>query len=165
MVGLIAKILSVVGIDVELDPGGGDNVTAQHSAPAGVDSQPLLSDSAVAVPVPGTGRFVVVGYFDPDNDPKAGPGEYRAYARDEDGAEVAQVWLKSDGSIEAQNAAGNFSLQSDGTFSVNGVTISPDGKITTPTGIDSPSIVANGKELAVHAHNAGTPPGTTGPNI
>lgn len=169
----IATVLSFVRVtrnganisDVEVDPDGGSNITAEHSAPAGLDCPPLPDDSAVAVPVQGSGRFVVVGYFDPANAGSAEPGEVRLYARDEEGVIVSAVHLKNNGTIEAANENGQFSLQAGGNFVVNGVTIDTAGNITTPASVVAPSIVANGKELADHAHPAGTPPGNTGTNL
>jgi hypothetical protein len=168
--------------DVQVDRGGADNRTPQHFSDAGDDSFPLPGDYVATVGQAGTGRDSAVGYIDPNNQQKATAGDKRIYARDPaTGDEVVEVWLKSDGtttvanangsftlapdgSITGTNANGSFSLQVGGDFVVNGVTIAVDGTITTPTAVNSPSVVANGKELAGHNHPAGTPPGNTGPN-
>ncbi len=51
-----------------------------------------------------------------------------------------------------------------GGFNFNGATIGPNGEIESPVSVTSPSVVADGNELAGHDHPAGTPPGNTGPN-
>lgn len=192
--GLIGRILSFVRAqrngaqisDVKTDPGGGPNVTAEHFAPAGDDAHPLPGDYVYGAPSPQRGRYAAVGYVDPANLSKAQPGEKRLYARDGDGQQVGEVWLKADGtivsenangrttlaadgsfeaqngsgsvtlaangSILGQNAAGSFELQAGGNFVVNGVTITPAGQITTPTGLVTPSAVVNGVEVDGHNH-------------
>ena len=74
------------------------------------------------------------------------------------------------GSVRGDNGAGFFELLASGTFNVNGFTISPSGdatgtgSVTAPNIVGSSSIVASGKELVGHDHDAGTPPGLTGAN-
>ncbi len=200
--GLIAKVLSYTRIaerfgakvsDVKHDPGGGANETSEHFQAANQDAVPLPGDYLVTVSVQRTGGEVVVGFIDPKQEQTAEPGEYRAYARDADGAQVVQLHLKKDGTavlnnaeatvemkpsgeVNTQNASGFYKLQDDGTVNINGATIDPAGNIETPTNITSggtvsaptvagsSSVTAAGKELAGHDHPAGTPPGNTGPN-
>lgn len=185
--GRIGKLLSFVRAvrngaqvnDVKLDPGGGPLITAEHFSSPGDDSHPLPGDYVRVGDVPQSGREAVTGYVDPANAHKAQPGEKRLYARDEDGAEVAEVWLKNDGtvtvvnangsvtlsqdgSILGQNAAGSFELQASGDFVVNGVTIAADGAVTIPA-----SLTLAGKEIAGHDHDitsGSSAPGPTGPN-
>ncbi|MFW6031043.1 MAG: hypothetical protein ACOC9T_00510 [Myxococcota bacterium] len=105
---MIGKLLSFVRTevddahvsDVKVDPGGGDNRTAQHFACPGDDSHPLAGDYVATAPSTGRGNEHVTGYIDPSNEPQAGPGEKRIYARDGDGAIVMVVWLKADGTLE-----------------------------------------------------------------
>ena len=172
--GRVAKILSFIRTalngakvtDVKTDTGGGVNITAQHFADAGDDSFPLKTDYAISVGVEGSGKEVVVGYLDPINTPKAGAGDKRIFARDADsGAVVVEVWLKSDSSAIISNSNGSMELQAGGTVNINGLTIDPTGALVSPTSITSPSVIANGKELADHLHPAGTPPGNTGANL
>lgn len=63
--------------------------------------------------------------------------------------------LAPDGSYTAANAAGSIQLQAGGNVVINGVTITPAGAISTPTSIASPSIQANGIEVAGHNHTQG----------
>lgn len=158
--GRIAKLLSFVRgekngakvSDVKADPGGGANVTAQHFASPGDDSHPLPGDYVAMAGARGTGRENAVGYIDPTNEPKAGPGEKRIYARDENGAVVVEVWLKNDGtatlvnaegsvtlapsgSIKGVNGGGQFELQAGGDFVANGATMTTDGDVVTSDGI------------------------------
>lgn len=60
--------------------------------------------------------------------------------------------LAPDGSYTAQNGAGSIQLQAGGNVVINGVTITPAGEVSTPTSIASPSIKANGIEVAGHNH-------------
>lgn len=120
--GWIARVQSFVRVvrngakvsDVKVDPGGGANVTAEHFSAPGDDSQPIPGDYAAISKVGGTGRKVATGYLDPLNDPVAGPGEKRIYARDENGATIVQVWLKSDGEATILNANGQITLKPNG---------------------------------------------------
>lgn len=151
--------------DVTVDRGGGDNRTLQHFSSPGDDSFPLQGDYVHSVSQTGTGRDSAIAYLDPKNLQKSMGGDKRLYARDvTTGEQVAEVWMRNDGSINGTNANGSFSLQAGGDFVVNGVTIAVDGTITTPTAVISPSVVANGKEITNHDHPAGTPPGNTGVN-
>lgn len=168
--GLIARVLSFVrttangakASDVKVDAGGGDNMTAQHAQAAGEDSHPLPEDFAVLVHVRATGRTVAVGYVDPANSQKAEAGEVRRYARDANGEEVVEFWLKADGSAVVSNGNGTIELRADGVIDLNGATVLTDGTIISPTAVQSPSIEANGRELAGHTH-VGSPTAPTGP--
>ena len=191
--GRIAKVLSFVRAvrngakvsNVKVNPGGELNITSEHFSPIGDDAHPLTSDYAVTNEIPRSGGEVVVGYLDPLNTSKAGPGDKRIYARDaDDGSVVVEVWLKNDGtaivsndngsftlspsgSVKGLNANGSFELQSGGDFLVNGVTIDTDGNISSPTSISAPSIIVDGKELKDHTHpitSGSSAPGPTGPN-
>jgi hypothetical protein len=140
-VGRITRLLSFVRAlangaqvsDVKVDPGGGENITAQHFAPAGDDSHPLPNDYAAIMPVQRTGSEVAVGYLDPLNEPKAQPGDKRVYARDAGGAAVVDVWLKNDGTATTANSNGVSELLPDGTHlssNSNGAfELKPDGSI------------------------------------
>ena len=181
--GRLARLLSFIPLerngakvsDAKVDTGGGANVTAQHSAPPGDDSQPLPGDLAVLSHDTGTGRETVTGYIDTANSQKAQAGEKRIYARDENGAEIAEVWIKNtgevkvitpnssftaaaDGSIIGQNSNGAFELQSGGNFEVNGVTIDTDGNITTPGKVEADDVTATSADvtLSTHEHNNGS---------
>ena len=166
---------------VKCDRGGGDNRLPEHFAGIGDDSVPLASDYAHLAPQAGTGRDSVVGYVDPKNLHKSQDGDKRIYARDANGDLIVELWLKNDGTaitenenatstvtpegaISGVNALGSFVLGTDGIFTVNGVTILPDGTITTPKQVVTPSLLVAGKELGGHDHPAGEPPGNTGEN-
>lgn len=170
--------------DVKVDRGGGDIRTLDHFADPGDDSFPLPQDFVATVEQDGTGRESAAGYIDPKNLQKSTAGDKRIYARDpETGAQVVEVWLKSDGSattentngsvvlgadgsIAGTNVNGSFELQAGGDFVVNGVIIDKDGKVTIPD-----SLTLAGKEIAGHGHlqpdttaNA-TVQGNTGANV
>lgn len=102
--GLITEILGVTRTDedgapvedIQIDGGGGANVTARHVAPPGDDSPPLAGDKAFVVEGPQTGSEVAVGYLD-GTAKQAAPGEKRIYARDSSGNPVMVVWLRQSG--------------------------------------------------------------------
>jgi len=60
--------------------------------------------------------------------------------RNEAGDQFA--WLKNDGSIAVENAAGHIRIAADGTVTINGATITPAGDVVSATGIS----------LSTHAH-------------
>lgn len=140
--GLIALLLSftraerngVIVSDAKIDPGGGPNLTSEHFAPSGDDSNPLPGDFVVTTTVPGSGRQAVVGYIDPNNAPITAPGEKRIYARNVSGATVVSLWLKADGTAVLSNASGTFILAVDGSItsanSAAAFTLAADGSIT-----------------------------------
>lgn len=162
--GHIGRLLSFLRVtrpediratDAQVDTGGGVVITADNFAPAGDDSQPLPEDYALVVPTPRSGSGALAGFVDIKNEPKAGPGEKRLYARDAEGLPVCEIWLKADKSVTVVNESGSFALQADGNIVLNGVTIDPDGNISAAS-LSAPSVKADGKELAGHLHGPGT---------
>lgn len=87
----------VESTDIKLDVGGGENITAPQAGPAGIDATPLETDLAITSSSPGDSGENVVGYVDPKNASK-GDGVY-LYARDASGAPIADIWVKTDGSV------------------------------------------------------------------
>lgn len=169
--GLIVKVLSfarklVNGVwssDVKSDPGGGANITGAHFSAPGDDSFPLKTDFAIAVPIPNSGGFVIVGYADPLNIKKGTEGEKRIYGRDSAGAEVNEIRLKPDGSIlisrgtseielkaddsiKLSNGLGAIELKADGSIDMNGAIITVAGDVISSTG----------KSLSTHIHSGVT---------
>lgn len=165
--GRIAKLLSFVRnskngtkvSDVKVDPGGGPNITAEHFASPGDDSNPLPGDYVALSSSTGAGRESAIGYLDPLNEPKALSGDKRIYARDADGVAVVELWLKNTGDAILSNTNGSLVLLANGTVMINGVSIDKNGNVTIPN-----SLTLGGKEIAGHLHLAGEPPGNTGPN-
>lgn len=179
--------------DLTLGIGAGETREAEHYAPLGDDSVPLLTDFALSHKVASSGRVAVSSYLDPINPPKAKAGDKRIYARETGaGLAVTEIWLKSDGSttlstelarlilskdgsITADNSNGGFGLMPNGDFIVNGVTITSAGEfsangvtIDTSGAVDIPSsLKLASKELAGHTHNinsGSSAPGPTGGN-
>jgi len=83
-------------LDVQVDPGGGALVTAEHFGSAGDDSPPLPGDMAALEDSAGKGVEQVVGYQDIKNPSQAADGERRLYGRDSRGAVTCELWLKGD---------------------------------------------------------------------
>lgn len=179
--GLIGRILSFVRAqrngaqisDVKTDPGGGPNVTAEHFAPAGDDAHPLPGDYVYGSPSPQRGRYAAVGYVDPANQSKAQPGEKRVYARNGDGQQVGEVWLKADGTVVSENDTGSTTLAPDGSFEAengNGsMTLAADGSILGQNAAGSFELQAGGNFVVngVTITTAGqiiTPTGLTTPS-
>jgi hypothetical protein len=126
-VGRVAAVLAfartlvgdVKASDVTVDRGGGDNRTPQHFSDVGDDSFPLPQDFVASVDQTGTGRESAVGYIDPKNEQKSTAGDKRIYARDAaTGEQVAEVWLKNDGTAATSNANGSAVLAPDGSTTV-----------------------------------------------
>ena len=46
------------------------------------------------------------------------------------------AWLKNDNTIELANGAGSMLLKADGSFLINGLTITPDGNVITAAGVN-----------------------------
>jgi hypothetical protein len=167
--------------DVKSDLGGGDVLNGQHFAPVGDDSMPLPDDYVALIPLARQRGAAAVGYLDPKANQTAGAGEKRIYSRDGSGAQVAQVWLRADGTVVVNNGAGMITMAPAGTINLNGVEIDPSGNISVPGDADITgdvtaasvtadeieavvSLIAAGLELVLHTHLAGVPPGNTGPN-
>lgn len=156
--GLIGRLLSYAftqtGADIKLDPGGGENRTAEHFQPANMASRPLPEDYVVTVPVPGAGRVAVVAFVDPGAPDDLAPGDAMLYARDSNGARSVSVRLDSDGTLTAQNGGGSLTLEASGNVIINGVTIDTNGNITAPgDGVFQGSTLSvAGKNVNGHTH-------------
>lgn len=143
MAGVIGKLLDFVRGQVDgahvsdavIDPGGGANLSAQHFSSPGDDARPLPGDYVATAPSPGTGNEHAVGYIDPANPGIAEAGEKRIYSRGDDGAVIAVVWLKNDGTIVIENDSGEIQLEPGGKIVLNGVEIDASGNISTPGSI------------------------------
>ena len=105
--GLIGTLLELLRTTVEgtpitdlkVDPGGGTNVTAELYQAAGDDASPLPDDTVAVVEIPGTGRYIAIGFIDPKNEPTAAPGERRLYSRNSDGDIQVTIRLSNDGVV------------------------------------------------------------------
>ncbi len=152
--GLIARLVSftrrMTHSESLVDPGGGATVTSEHFSSPGDDSQPLPGDYVATVSNQRTGGQSAVGYVDQLSRKSANPGEKRIYGRNAEGAEVNQVWLRRDGSIQISNAAGSLTMAADGSLNLNGVTIGSTGVVSVPD-----SLLLKGAEVAGHGHGAG----------
>ncbi len=65
------------------------------------------------------------------------------------------AWLKNDGSIDMRNGAGYITVAANGTVTINGVTIDPQGNVVSPT-----DVTASGISLKSHAHGGVTSGGS-----
>lgn len=124
------------GHDIQVDPGGGADVSAGHFDSSGDDSPPLPGDLAAISRSSGTGREHVTGYHDPNTERVALDGEKRIYGRDANGKVVGEVHIKRDGSAVVKNAGGAVvTLNPDGSISVNGGKVTPTGDFITAAGV------------------------------
>lgn len=137
--GLIGRVTQFVRgrvSQVEVDPGAPvAPFTSDYASAPGDDSPPLEGDWVLVVPGGGGGRSVAVGYADTANAGTAAPGEKRLTARDSGGAIVIAVWLRGDGSLTIDNGLGSLELGTDGTWTLNGAQITPDGDVVTSDGV------------------------------
>jgi hypothetical protein len=123
------------------DPGGLATFTAEDFQPSGVDAQPLEGDYFATHEGPATGDEIVSGYLDTLTARKAGPGEYRVYARSGPGEVSAEIILRASGEIEIS------SIKSGSKITLNGVTIDQDGNISTPGDVEGAGV-----SLSTHTH-------------
>jgi len=174
--------------EINNDPGGGTNVTAEQYAPTGVDAHPLPGDFVVTTGTQATGGVAAVGSVDPVNAPQTAPGEIRTYARNAAGYIVSEIWQYADGTIDIHNDLVAFTLypggkaeiingngfarlEKSGQFNINGATIGTDGAIESPVSIKAPlieaftSLIAALFSLVGHTHTSTTPGNPTGPNL
>lgn len=149
--------------DVKSDLGG-RTITATHFADPGDDSRPLPTDFVALSSAPGAGVKQAVGYLDPKTEPAAGPGEKRIYSRSGPGTVAAVVWLKNDGTVVIENAAGGtIEMASSGDVTINGVTIDAAGNISAPGEVTAKSM-ATPVALSTHVHTSAAPGSpTSGP--
>jgi hypothetical protein len=67
------------------------------------------------------------------------------------------VWLKNNGEITMDNTEGHITIEAGGTVNINGVTITPNSELTSPTKIQADqSLIIAGKEVKEHVHDKGT---------
>lgn len=144
--GIIAQVLSTEGIDVKVNRGSGDNVTAQNFSASGDDSPALPGDYCALSQAAGSGRQTAVGYRDAKNAGSAAPGEKRIYARSADGTISATMWLKGDKTVLVENGLGLIQMMPNGDIFLNGLRIPADG---------SDIILPSGKSLMLHSHPQG----------
>ena len=175
--GLIAFLLSFTRNEkdtrVKVSPAANYNLTPLHYDSPGEDSMPLEGDSAALVDIDSqrTGTFISVGYIDPKNKKTTQAGGKRMYSRDPDtGLQVAEIWIKNDGTILFSNDNGSVELEANGTIILNeSVTIDTNGNIITPGKITAKeieaddSMIINSGELNGHTHISSTPGNPSGP--
>ena len=113
---------------------GAATIQPEYYGVANVDSPPLAGDYAVAVDTEGTGARAIVGCLDPNNAQLAAGGEFRAYARNAAGEQVAELWLKGNGSGKLSNANGFIELLPNGKVSINGLIIDDHTHLYQDTG-------------------------------
>ncbi|MBK2258740.1 hypothetical protein [Francisella philomiragia] len=138
----LAKLLDFIRLDKNntkysdctIDTGGGNNLTAEHFADSGDDSHPLKNDYAVYVNIPRTGGKAVVGYIDPKNNQKAEAGDKRIYARNTDGEQVIEFWLKNNAEAVLENDKFTLTIKENGETSLKNekadIVISESGDIS-----------------------------------
>jgi len=73
--------------------------------------------------------------------------------RNESGDQFA--WLKNDGSIAVENAAGHIRIAADGTVTINGATITPAGDVVSAAGVSLSTHVHGGVQSG--GSNTGAP--------
>lgn len=141
------------GVEVTVDLGGGDLVTAEHYGDPGVDAPPLPGDEVVVEELDGAGAASATAYQDPKNPGVAIPGEHRTYARDAAGVIVAEIWAKADGWVAVKT------IKSGAKIDLNGVQIDEQGNMTVPGEITAMAAVpATAVKLSTHIHPTGVGP-------
>lgn len=123
--------------EVTVDLGAGDVVTVVDCNAAGVNAYPRVGDLAVVTELDGAEEYALVGIVDVSNANAASEGEVYTYSRDANGALAAYVHVKANGDANVVNAngaiqlyangkmrgvnsLGNWQLDENGIFTVNG---------------------------------------------
>lgn len=88
--------------------GKSDVQTAIECGPYGIDSNPIKDMVAVYGETTEKGKVTIIGYINKNQ--KAGIGEFRTFATDENGTEKFYTWMKSDGTMEIGGGA-NFAVK------------------------------------------------------
>jgi len=114
------------GIELVCDPGGGNTVIAEYIQPAGDDSLPLVGDFVAIAEVESSGKFQAVGVNDPVNAGTSANGEVRRYSRNSARVPVAEIRLRSDGSIEINSLAASQPIVIHATGAVQLISDSDD---------------------------------------
>jgi len=140
----------------------GDNRVVEYFQSSGEDSPPLPNDNVALIDVQRQGGKSAVGVMDNKNTGVAVPGEKRIYARNTNGAVVAEFHLKGDGSFSLTDKAGNYS------FSINAA--GDAALVCTSFEITTPTLTNNGTNIGdSHNHsqandsNGDTEADTSGP--
>lgn len=159
--------------NVKCDLGGGDNATVDHFADPGEDCPPLPGDAVAVGDGPGTGGVIATGYHSAAHAGQAAAGEKRTFARTAGDVLAAEIWLRGDGSVLIRSvlatAGGRIEIGADGSVTINGVTIDPEGNIATAGTVAAADATVETVpgvplSLAQHVHTSAAPGSpTTGP--
>lgn len=140
---------------------GGNPITVEHFTAAGVDSCPMVGDFVAL----DDARETALGYADVKNEDTSEPGELRAYARDDAGAIVVELFLHKDGSAVIVNKnGGRIEMAPDGVVTINKMVIDKDGNVSTPGEIAADgeiTAIASGASVTVSQHVHPHPMGPT----
>jgi len=150
--GRITKLLSFLRTskngakysETKINKTAGDNITTEHFSDIGDDSFPLANDYVAIVEIPRTGGSIAVGYIDPKNAQKSNAGDKRIYSRDSNGNEIAQIWLKNDGTIISENSKSKIEQLPNGNI----ISENTNSKIEQ---LDSGIININGTDVTISA--------------
>lgn len=123
--------------EITVDLGAGDVVTALDCNPVGLNARPRVGDMAIVTELDEAGEYALVGVVDVARATGSAEGEVYLYSRDATGALASLVHIKAngdvlvansnghirldvDGAAQASNSSGNWTLNANGTFTVNG---------------------------------------------
>lgn len=133
--GRIGEIIEVKAVTVDgdkaveitVDLGANDVITAIYAEPSGYFSRPLKGDLAIVAELDGAEEYVIVGIVDVSNANALESGEVLFYSRDATGAAACYVNLKNNGETIVGNANGYLQITSTGNITAvnanGGVTI------------------------------------------
>lgn len=125
---------------------GKDDVqTALEYSPYGLDSNPIKDMIALYSPTTDNGETAIIGYLNKNQ--KAGPGEFRTFCTDVNGAEKFYTWLKADGTLEIGGNTDNMVRFSKLELAFNQLKSDFNNHITA---------------YNLHVHTGGTISGSTG---
>lgn len=146
----IGKVTNINPIKANL--GGGNVVTLLITADSNLDTYLVVGDTVIVSSLKNSNKYVLLGLL------KAEASEsVKLYSRTLSGSVACNVNLKADGSIKIENDLGSIALASNGTITINNVTIDPNGNIETSGTVTSKQVTLN-----THIHPGDGEPPVTG---
>ena len=129
--GRIGEVVEVKDVTVDgdkateitVDLGADDTVTALLPTAAGQWGKPQAGDLAILVELDGAEEWAVVGFVAVSLANASGGGEVYLYSRDGDGAALAHIHLKNDGSLVISATDSNGTEQNNITMNGSGVNV------------------------------------------
>lgn len=168
MFGRLAKVLSnltterkIVEPESKIEAKKNDPRYALRLSAVGEEAKPLPGDFCLSLDLEQIGRVICMGFIDPENSDLTEDGEKLIYSRDQDGAIVAKIHLKKDGTIQVDtdkdlvaNVGGRTTLESVGDVDLTAPNVNIIGNLNVSKKIVAEEdILSNNAAAAVSLTN------------